>query len=115
MVQPATLLIVAAPVQRLRILQQLQARLDDLCRSAEAVVDVLQPRRKTLPLLAELLQLGLDLALGQAAVGSQVDEVVLLGVEFTKLLGELGMEELGAGLVFIEHDREASAHGGDEL
>ncbi|MFE3858430.1 hypothetical protein ACFXPN_45785 [Streptomyces griseorubiginosus] len=103
LVQPAALLFIAAAVQRLRIFQQLQARLDDLGRCAQVLIDVVQPVRQTIPLLGDVSQLGLDLALGQAAVGGQVDEVVLLGVERTKLFRELGLEELGRGLLFIDH------------
>nr|WP_046726624.1 hypothetical protein [Streptomyces humi] len=115
LVQPAALLIVAAPVQRLRILQKLQARLDDLCSCAEVFVDVVEPGRQAIPLLGDVSQLGLDLALGQAAVGCQVDEVALLGVERTKLFRELGLEELGRGLLFVDHGGQMRAHGRDEL
>ncbi|MGH1553149.1 hypothetical protein ACRAWF_17515 [Streptomyces sp. L7] len=64
LVQSAALLVVAAPVERLRIVQKLQARLDDLCCCAEVFIDVLEPRRKAIPLPGDFLQLGLDLALG---------------------------------------------------
>ncbi|WP_217712248.1 hypothetical protein [Streptomyces sp. NA02950] len=84
-------------------MQKLQARLDDLCRCAEVLIDVVKPGCQTIPLLGDLLQPGLDLGLGQATVGGQVDEVVLLGVERTKLFRELGLEELGRSLLFIDH------------
>ncbi|MEV5532216.1 hypothetical protein [Streptomyces prunicolor] len=103
LVQPAALLIVAASVQRLWILQKLQTSLDDLCRCAEVFIDVAQPGCQAIPLPGDFSQLGLDLALGQAAIGGQIDEVVLLGVERTKLLRELGLEELGRGLLFVNH------------
>ncbi|MBK6017001.1 hypothetical protein [Streptomyces sp. MBT53] len=115
LVQPATLLFIAASVQRLRVLQKLQARLDDLGCGTDVFIDVVQPSRQAIPLLGDLLQFGPDLCLGQAAVGSQVDEVVLLGVERTKLLRELGLEELGRGLLLIDHRGQLSAHGCDEL
>jgi hypothetical protein len=83
-------------------LQKLQARLNDLGSCAEGVVDVVQPGRQAIPLLGDFLQFGLDLGLGQAAVGGQVDEVVLLGVERTKLVRELDLEELGCGLLLID-------------
>ncbi|WP_280878004.1 hypothetical protein [Streptomyces pseudovenezuelae] len=70
LVQPAALLVVAALVQRLWIFQKLQASLDDLCRCAEVFIDVSQPGCQAIPLLGDFPQLGLDLALGQAAVGS---------------------------------------------
>ncbi|WP_234490383.1 hypothetical protein [Streptomyces sp. MBT33] len=69
LVQPAALLLIAAPVQRLRILQQLQARLDDLGRRAEVLIDVVEPGRQTIPLFGDVAQLGLDLAVRQASIG----------------------------------------------
>ncbi|WP_262064047.1 hypothetical protein [Streptomyces sp. STR69] len=115
LVQPTALLVIAALIQRLRILQELQACLNDVRPCAQGLIDVVQSSRKPIPLLGDLSQSGLDLALGQAAVGGQVDEVVLLGVERTKLFRELGLEELGRGLLLVDHGRQFGAHGRDEL
>uniref|UniRef100_A0AAU2AD00 Uncharacterized protein n=1 Tax=Streptomyces sp. NBC_00093 TaxID=2975649 RepID=A0AAU2AD00_9ACTN len=115
LVQSAALLVITAPVQRLRVLQELQARLDDLGCDAEGVIDIVEPRCQAISLVGDLSQPGLDLALGQAAVGGQIDEVVLLDVERTKLFRELGLEELGRGLLFIDDGRQFGAHGRDEL
>ncbi|MFC8362035.1 hypothetical protein ACFUIY_19475 [Streptomyces griseorubiginosus] len=83
LVQPATLLIVATAVKLLGVLKKLHARFDDLCRDAEVLVGVGQPLSKALALSSDLVQAGADLVLWQGAVGSQVDEVGLLGVELT--------------------------------
>ncbi|WP_234531654.1 hypothetical protein [Streptomyces shenzhenensis] len=115
LVQLAALLVVAALVERLRVFEELQARLDDLCCDAEILVGVLQPGGETVPLPGNLPQPGLDLALWQCAVGGQVDEVGLLGVELTKLFGELGMEELGRALLLVQHGSQVGTHRAREL
>ncbi|MFJ3896856.1 hypothetical protein [Streptomyces sp. NPDC090083] len=68
MVELATLLLVAAAVQRLRVLQKLQAGLDDLNPRAEGAIDVVESHRKAIPLFGDFSQPGLDLALRQAAI-----------------------------------------------
>ncbi|WP_026150851.1 hypothetical protein [Streptomyces prunicolor] len=80
----------------------MQARLDDLGCRAEVLIDIVESGRQPIPLFGDLPQLGLDLALGQAVIGGQVDEVVLLGVERAKLLRELGLEDLGGGLLLVD-------------
>ncbi|MFI2116344.1 hypothetical protein ACH489_17905 [Streptomyces rubiginosohelvolus] len=102
LVQPTTLVFIAALVQRLRILQQLQACFDDLGCGAEVLIDIVQSARQTIPLLGDVSQSGLDLVLGQAAVGGKIDEVALLGAEHTKLFRELGLEEFGRGLLLVD-------------
>ncbi|MEV0474231.1 hypothetical protein AB0I50_30465 [Streptomyces prunicolor] len=115
LVQLAALLVVTALVEPLGILKELQARLDDLPGHTQILVGVGQPLRKALALPCDLVQAGADLLLGEGAVGGQVDEVGLLGVELTKLFGELGMEELGGGLLLVQHGRQVGAHDGGEL
>ncbi|MFJ8252984.1 hypothetical protein [Streptomyces sp. NPDC094466] len=111
LIQPAALLVVAAPVERLRIFEELQACLDDLPSHSEILVGGVQSLGEAFPLPRDVAQLGSDCALRQAAVGSQIDEVGLLGVEGAKLFRELGMEELGRGLLLVNHDGQLGAHG----
>lgn len=79
LVQPATLLIVAASVEPLWVGEELQACLDDLSSQAEILVSVGQPLCKPLTVPSDLVQAGANLVLRQGAIGSQVDEVGLLG------------------------------------
>ncbi|MFC1421531.1 hypothetical protein [Streptacidiphilus cavernicola] len=87
LVQPAALLVVTTPVERLWVFEQLQAQLDDLRRDAEILDGVAQPSSEALPLPGDLVQSSPDLGLGQGAICRQVDEVGLFGVERAELLG----------------------------
>ncbi|WP_330266350.1 hypothetical protein [Streptomyces griseorubiginosus] len=69
LVQPATLLIVTTPVERLGVFKESQACLDDLPGQAEILIGVGKPFRKALALPGDLVQSCADLALGESAVG----------------------------------------------
>ncbi|HUY44599.1 MAG TPA: hypothetical protein VMV92_02570 [Streptosporangiaceae bacterium] len=81
LVEQSALLVVAAPVELLRILQEGQACLDEPGAGVQVVLGFVQPLGEVLTPLGDLAEFLLDLGLGQRVVGGEVDEVGLLGVE----------------------------------
>ncbi len=81
LVEQSALLVVAAPVELLRILQEGQAGLDEPGVGVQVILGLVEPLGEVLTPLGDLRELLLDLGLGQCAVGGEVDEVGLLGVE----------------------------------
>ena len=69
LVEQSALLVVAAPVQLLRILQEGQAGLDESGVGVQVVLGLVESSGEVLTSLGDLAELLFDLGLGQCAVG----------------------------------------------
>ena len=87
LVEQAPLLVVAPPVQLLGAFEQLQAHVDQAGGIGEVGGGGVEALVEVPPLAFDVAELGFDLGLRQGAVGCEVDQVLLLGVEFGKLAG----------------------------
>ncbi|WP_246382572.1 hypothetical protein [Prauserella isguenensis] len=68
-----------------------------------------------MPSLAfDVAELGFDLGLRQGAVGCQVDHVLLLGVEFGELGGELLVQQPCGLFLFTDDGVDLGSHVADE-
>jgi hypothetical protein len=81
LVQQAPLLVIAAPVQLVRVLQQLQARLDQPRSIGEILVRIPEALGEMASLPLDLAQLRLDLGLGSGAIGRDANEVLIACVQ----------------------------------
>ncbi|TDD62028.1 hypothetical protein E1263_05295 [Kribbella antibiotica] len=105
------MVVVAATVERLRILQQGQAEFDQT-RIIGQIRDFLaQPFFEMGALAFEAAELFLDLGLRHAAVGGHVQQVVLFRIEGLDLGLELLFEQAGSPLVV----RQSGGHMGSGL
>jgi hypothetical protein len=62
----------------------------------------------------DVAELGLDLGLRQRAVGGEVDQVLLLRVEFVQLAGDLLVQEACGGFLFVDDGVDVRADIRDE-
>ncbi|RFS84153.1 hypothetical protein D0T12_18530 [Actinomadura spongiicola] len=114
LVQHSPLLVVATQVERLRILQQPQAHLDEPCRIAKLLGRLPQPALEAIPLPGDPVQLAADLGLRQAPIRRQVDEVLLPHVQLPQLLAELLMQQPCRGFLTVDDLRQVRPHVRDE-
>ncbi|WP_246470733.1 hypothetical protein [Saccharopolyspora phatthalungensis] len=87
LVEQAALLLGAAPVQLVGVFEELEAGLDEPGAVGEVGAGGVQAAGEVFALAFDVAQLGFDLGLRQGAVGGQVDQVFLLGIEFGELTG----------------------------
>ncbi|WP_229686864.1 hypothetical protein [Longimycelium tulufanense] len=89
LVEHAPLLVVAAPVQLLGLFEQCEAGVDEPGTVGEVGAGGVEPLGEVPSLAFDLAELVLDLGAGECSVGCEVDQVVLLGVQFLELGGDL--------------------------
>jgi hypothetical protein len=81
LVEQAPLLVVAALVQLVKVLEQLQACLDQPRSIGEVLVRVPEALGEMVSLPFDLAQLRLDLGLGSGAIGRDANEVLIACVQ----------------------------------
>jgi hypothetical protein len=77
------LIVIAAAVELLRVLQQGEAEFDQASTVGQVVVGGCQSFGEVAALTLDVSEFLLDLGLGEGAVGRQVDQVLFLRVEAT--------------------------------
>ncbi|MFC3488765.1 MULTISPECIES: hypothetical protein [Pseudonocardiaceae] len=82
-------MVVAASVQLVGLFEESKAGVDELGAVGEVGVGCVQAILQPAALAGDVAQLLLDFGLRQRAVGCEVDQVLLLGVEFLELCGDL--------------------------
>jgi hypothetical protein len=82
-------LVVATSVQLVGLFEEGEAGVDELGAVGEVGVGRVEALLQPAALAGDVAQLLLDLGPRQRAVGSEVDQVLLLRVEFLELCGDL--------------------------
>ncbi|WP_255375774.1 hypothetical protein [Saccharomonospora sp. CUA-673] len=114
LIEQAPLLLGAPPVQLLGAFEQCQAHVDQAGGIGEVGGGGIAALGEVTPLAFDVAELGFDLGLRQGAVGGEVDHVLLLGVEFVELAGELLMQQSRGFLLFVDDGVDLGADVGDE-
>ncbi|WP_245787545.1 hypothetical protein [Amycolatopsis saalfeldensis] len=75
-------MVVAASVELFGGFQELEGGLDESSAVGEVGTGGVEPLGEASSFCADIAEFGFDLGLRQCAVGGEVDQVLLLGVEF---------------------------------
>lgn len=95
-------------------LVELAASVVARARSVEVGAGAVQAAAQAPPLGVDVAELGFDLGLRQGAVGGEVDQVFLLGVEFLNLAGQLSVQQPRGCFVFGDDGVDVGSDAGDE-
>ncbi|MFC8315654.1 hypothetical protein ACFUEJ_18790 [Gordonia sp. NPDC057258] len=97
LVEFASDLIAGTCIELSRVREQAKAKIDVLGAVAEGVLYRVQLPAQVLPLLVNLSEFALDLDGSERAVCGEIEEVLFLGIESAKLIGELLAVETSRG------------------
>lgn len=114
LVEQAPLLVVAPPVQLFGPFEQLQAHVDQAGGIGEVGGGGVEALVEVPSLAFDVAELGFDLGLRQGAVGCEVDQVLLLGVEFGELAGQLLVQQSCGFLLFADDGVDLGSDIADE-
>jgi len=115
LVQESALVVAATKVQGMRVGEQREAGFDEPGIVDKVVVGDTEALGQAFTFALDLAQLLPDLGLRDGAVGSQVDQVGLLGVKPAQLVGQLTLEQPSRGVGVVECRGDVVAYVGDEL
>nr|WP_228809391.1 hypothetical protein [Nocardia farcinica] len=114
LVEEAALLVVAASVRLVGLFEEGKAGVDELGAVGEVGVGCVEALLQPAALAGDVAQLLLDLGPRQRAVGGEVDQVLLLRVEFLELCGDLLAQQACGLFLLAEHGIDLVAHVSDE-
>ncbi|XMG32300.1 hypothetical protein AMYBAR_001154 [Amycolatopsis bartoniae] len=115
LVEHPTLLLVAAAVELLGVLQQGERGLDEPGAVGKVLGRGGEPFGQASSLAGDLAELGPDLLLSDGGIGRQFDEVLFAGVQRLQLGGGLFVEQSLGGFLLVDGAGDLGADGGDEL